>query len=89
MVLVADLLVCSNGSFHWNICFLRAALDWEMGMLAHFFDSLYAMSFGNVLEDRMTWNSGGNKRFLVCSFIRPHQNYLMIIAFLGSGYMGL
>lgn len=27
---VSDLLVCSNGSLQWDICFTRAVQNWEL-----------------------------------------------------------
>lgn len=68
---MAGLLVCSNGYFHWNVSFFKVAHDGELGMFVEFFDSLYAMSFGNVMEeDRMIWISVRSNRFLVRSYYK-------------------
>ena len=68
--IVADLMVRSYGAVHWNVGFSRAAQDWELDMFADFFDSLYAMSIGNEMRDRLLWNPSGNKNFSVRSFYK-------------------
>lgn len=35
-VVIADLLLFSNGSIHWNVSFFRAAQDWELDLFAIF-----------------------------------------------------
>lgn len=52
-------------------------------MFADFFSSLYAMAFGNVVENRMIWTLGGSKIFSVHSYYKALRDLLMIIAFLG------
>lgn len=80
--MVADFLVLFTGSILQNVSFWRSGVIGNLKYL-HIFDSLCAMWFGNVLEGRMIWTFGKNKRFLVHFFIRPFQNSIMIIIFFG------
>lgn len=41
-VLIADLLISSNGLSHWNVRFLRVAHDWEIKVFLAFFDLVYS-----------------------------------------------
>lgn len=40
---VAEVMEISGGSLQWNVNFIKAAHDWEVGFLADFFSLLYFM----------------------------------------------
>jgi hypothetical protein len=48
---VAANLVSESGSIKWDVSFIRAAHDWEVDVLASFFNLLYSISVGRKRED--------------------------------------
>jgi hypothetical protein len=41
---VADHMLFSNSTFHWNITFIISVHEWEMEMVTLFFNLLYSLS---------------------------------------------
>lgn len=50
---MADLMDRSNGSILLNVCFNRLVQDWKLDSIADFLSLMYALNFGNDVEDRM------------------------------------
>jgi hypothetical protein len=57
--LVADMIL-ENGSFQWDVKFIRAAHDWEVDVLASFFTLLYSIRRDRDGEDKL-WQSPSRK----------------------------
>jgi len=66
--LVATHLILENGSFQWDVRFIRAAHDWEVDVLASFFTLLYSIRFDRDGVDKLWWSSSRKRMFDVRSF---------------------
>jgi hypothetical protein len=66
--LVAVHLILENGSFQWDVRFIRAAHDWEVDVLASFFTLLYSIRLDCDGEDKLWWSPSCKGKFDVRSF---------------------
>jgi hypothetical protein len=66
--LVAAHMILENGSFQWDVRFLRAAHDWEVDVLASFFTLLYSIKSDCDGEDKLWRSPSCQGKFNVRSF---------------------
>lgn len=66
----SDLLVRSDGSSQWNVCFTRDAQDWELDDVSDFFSFLYSTGLGGNEREMMLWKPMGSKKSMVCSYYK-------------------
>lgn len=52
---VAELLGISKGSLQWNLGFIRATHEWEIGVFSAFFDLLYSIGARDGGSDKIVW----------------------------------
>ncbi|KAG6713549.1 hypothetical protein I3842_05G158900 [Carya illinoinensis] len=78
--LMADILEMLGGSIQWNVNFIRAPHDWEVGSFSDFFSLLYSTGFRARGTDRMWWVPPRKGTFSIRSFYKtlanPHNNHL-------------
>jgi hypothetical protein len=60
----------SNGTIQWNIVFTRLIHDWEVEILASFYNCLYSYKLRGVGEDKLWWVPSSKGAFEVRSYYR-------------------
>jgi hypothetical protein len=66
-----------NGQLHWKPVFIREAQDWEIELLARFFDDLYAVQVTLTGGDKLVWLPSPETGFQVKSFYRVLQSRIV------------
>jgi hypothetical protein len=67
---IADNMERYNGTIQWNIVFTRLIHDWEVDILASFYNCLYSYKFRGVGEDKLWWIPSSKGAFEVRSYYR-------------------
>jgi hypothetical protein len=67
---IADNMERSNGTIQWNIVFIRLIHDWEVEILASFYNCLYSLKLRGVGEDKLWWIHSSKGAFEVRSYYR-------------------
>jgi hypothetical protein len=68
--LVAAHMILENGSFQWDVRFIRAVHDWEVDGLASFFTLLYSIRRACDGEDKLWWSPSRKGKFVLDISIR-------------------
>jgi hypothetical protein len=67
---IADNMELENGTIQWNVVFTRLLHDWEVEVLASFYNCLYSRKLRGVGEDKLWWIPSRKGAFEVRSFYR-------------------
>ena len=60
----------ANGTIQWNIVFTRLIHDWEVEILASFYNCLYSFKLRGLGEDKLWWIHSSKGAFEVRSYYR-------------------
>jgi hypothetical protein len=67
---IADNMERANGTIQWNIVFTHLIHDWEVEILASFYNCLYSWKLRGVGEDKLWWIPSSKGAFEVRSYYR-------------------
>jgi hypothetical protein len=65
---IADNVERTNGTIQWNIVFTRLIHDWEVEILASFYNCLYSYKLRGVGEDKLWWVPSSKGAFELRSY---------------------
>ncbi|XP_059441980.1 E4 SUMO-protein ligase PIAL1-like [Corylus avellana] len=72
---VKDNLTWRSGVIEWNVTFVRHVQDWEMELVAPFFERLYSCKISVGTVDRICWASSRKGNFEVNSLFKALSNF--------------